>query len=95
MGGAQGADVAEPRSIRPGLRESAPPRAPVAAVDRVTPIHAVEGPLTTAAESYPFGAADHQEVPQDLGKLGYVEEEYLVSGTHNVYTWAGESPPHK
>src|SRR6266545_343753 len=37
--------------------------------------------------SYPFGAADHLNVPQDLGRVGYVEEEYLVSGTANVYDW--------
>ncbi|MFJ6002944.1 alpha/beta hydrolase domain-containing protein [Arthrobacter sp. NPDC092385] len=60
--------------------------------DGVTAIPAVEGPLAATAESYPFGAADHQEVPQDLAKLGYVEEEYLVSGTSNVYTWPATGP---
>ena len=58
----------------------------------VTAIPAVEGPLAATAESYPFGAADHQEVPQDLAKLGYVEEEYLVSGTADVYTWPAAGP---
>ena len=38
--------------------------------------------------SYPFGAADHLNVPEDLSKVGYVEEEYFVSGTANVYDWA-------
>lgn len=37
--------------------------------------------------SYPFGAADHLNVPQDLGRVGYVEEEYLVTGTASVYDW--------
>jgi hypothetical protein len=34
---------------------------------------------------YPFGAADHTLVPEDLSKVGYVEDEYLVSGKANVY----------
>jgi alpha/beta hydrolase family protein len=38
-------------------------------------------------DSYPFGAADHLNVPEDLSKVGYVEEEYFVSGTANVYDW--------
>ena len=37
--------------------------------------------------SYPFGAADHLNVPQDLGRVGYVEAEYFVTGTANVYDW--------
>lgn len=57
-----------------------------------TPIPTVHGPLASTAESYPFGAASHQEVPQDLSKLGYVEEEYLVSGNSNVYTWPAAGP---
>ncbi len=43
-------------------------------------------PVTT--DSYPLGAADHLNVPEDLSKVGYVEEEYFVSGTANVYDWA-------
>lgn len=52
----------------------------------------VVGPLPVTEESYPFGAADHQLVPQDLAKVGYVEEEYLVSGLSNVYTWPQDGP---
>ncbi len=52
----------------------------------------VVGPLATSPTSYPFGAADHQLVPQNLSKLGYVEEEYLVSGESNVYTWPETGP---
>jgi hypothetical protein len=51
----------------------------------------VAAPRTTLVPvtpgSYPFGAADHLNVPQDLGRVGYVEEEYLVTGTANVYDW--------
>jgi hypothetical protein len=52
----------------------------------------VTGPLPVSAESYPFGAADHQLVPQDLSKEGYVEEEFLVNGTANVYSWPEPGP---
>ena len=43
----------------------------------------VVGPLPVSADSYPFGAADHTRVPEDLKKVGYVEEEFLVSGVAN------------
>src|SRR6476620_3794429 len=52
-----------------------------------TPLPHVTGPLPVSATSYPFGAADHTLVPEDLAKVGYVEDEYLVSGKANVYTW--------
>ncbi len=39
-------------------------------------------------DSYPLGAADHLNVPEDLSQVGYLEEEYLVSGTANVYNRA-------
>jgi hypothetical protein len=64
---------------------SAPARA-------ATPIPHVTGPLPATAQSYPFGAADHQLRPEDLAASGYVEEEYLVSGKANVYDWPGPGP---
>ena len=57
-----------------------------------TPIPKVTGPLPVTATSYPFGAADHQLVPQDSRAGGYVEEEYLVSGKANVYSWPAPGP---
>jgi hypothetical protein len=45
----------------------------------------VAGPLKVTEDSYPFGAAATTVVPQDLSKLGYVEEEFFVSGKANVY----------
>src|SRR6476659_6738777 len=57
-----------------------------------TPLPHVTGPLPVTATSYPFGAADHTLVPEDLSKVGYVEDEYLVSGKANVYTWPGPGP---
>src|SRR5512137_1892950 len=56
-------------------------------VNAATPIPVVSGPLPVTADSYPFGAADHTGVPTDLKKIGYVEEEFLVSGKANVYEW--------
>jgi len=48
--------------------------------------------IPTTADSYAFGAADHTRVPEDLSKIGYVEEEYLLSGTANVYDWPAPGP---
>ncbi len=57
-----------------------------------TPVPRVTGPLPVSAASYPFGAADHQLQPQDLRKVGYVEEEFLASGQANVYSWPAPGP---
>lgn len=56
------------------------------------PTPQVTGPLPATEASYPFGAADHQLTPQDLSASGYVEEEYLVSGDANVYSWPAPGP---
>ena len=52
-----------------------------------TPLPVVHGPIPVAADSYPFGAADHTRVPTDLGKIGYVEEEFFAEGKANIYEW--------
>jgi hypothetical protein len=49
------------------------------------------GPIATTSSSYPFNAAAHNVAPIDLSSYGYVEEEYTVSGTANVYNWQGTS----
>lgn len=67
---------------------AAPPSPPPGGI----PVPTVSAPLPVTADSYPFGAADHQLRPQDLRKDRYVEEEYLVSGKANVYTWPGPGP---
>ncbi|HEV8153035.1 MAG TPA: alpha/beta hydrolase domain-containing protein [Solirubrobacteraceae bacterium] len=61
--------------------------AAAAAARAAVPLPEVSGPLRATAGSYPFGAADHQRRPQRLGRVGYVEEEYLVRGRANVYDW--------
>jgi hypothetical protein len=63
-----------------------------ASAGAATPLPRVVGPLPVTATSYPFGAADHTLVPEDLRKVGYVEDEYLVSGKANVYTWPAPGP---
>jgi hypothetical protein len=43
--------------------------------------------LPRTASSHPLGAADMMQEPLRLDMHGYVEEEYLVSGTAQVYDW--------
>jgi hypothetical protein len=57
-----------------------------------TPLPTITGPIAATADSYPFGAADHTLVPEDLKKHGYVEEEYFASGKANVYDWPAPGP---
>jgi hypothetical protein len=63
-----------------------------AAASAETPVPAVSGPLPVTDASHPFGGAAYQMRPQDLRRSGYVEEEYLVSGKANVYTWPAPGP---
>src|SRR5262245_24934684 len=55
-----------------------------------TPLPKVTGPVSVSADSYPFMAAGKSTPALDLSKVGYVEEEYLVSGAANVYDWAAD-----
>jgi hypothetical protein len=56
------------------------------------PVPQVAGPLPVSHESYPFGAANHTRIPQDLRKMHYIEEEYFFSGLANVYDWPAAGP---
>lgn len=47
----------------------------------------VVGPLAQSEDSHAFGGAAYTERPEDLGAVGYVEEEFIISGTANVYEW--------
>lgn len=58
----------------------------------VVGIPKVVGPLASSMKSHPFGAAMFQGVPENLQKKGYVEEEYIISGTANVYDWPAPGP---
>jgi len=55
-----------------------------------TPVPKVTGPVPVTADSYPFLATNHDTPSIDLSKLGYVEEEYIVTGNANVYDWAAD-----
>jgi hypothetical protein len=57
-----------------------------------TPIPKVMGPLPQSADNHAFGGAEYARVPEDLKKIGYVEEEFLISGTANVYDWPASGP---
>ena len=50
----------------------------------------VTGPIPATATSYPFLAADRLTEPMDLASVGYMEQEYFVSGSANVYDWAAD-----
>ncbi len=54
------------------------------------PVPKVTGPVPVTAESFPFLAANRVQEVVDLGKLGYVEEEFIVSGLANIYDWAAD-----
>ncbi len=62
--------------------------AAVAAAQTATPIPKATGPIPVTATSFPFMSATRMQEPVDLAKVGFVEEEFFVSGTANVYDWA-------
>jgi alpha/beta hydrolase family protein len=56
----------------------------------ITPVPKVTGPIPVTADSVPFMAADRNFLPVNLKKYGYVEEEFIVTGTANVYDWQAD-----
>ena len=66
--------------------------APAAAQDNpsVTPIPTVTGLIPVTTDSYPLMAASKLQDVIDLPGLGYVEEEFFVSGRANVYDWPAD-----
>src|SRR5262245_22498018 len=55
---------------------------------QATPIPKVSGPIPASASSALFLEESKNFYPIDLTKAGYVEEEFIVTGTANVYDWA-------
>ena len=57
-----------------------------------TPIKlpAVTGPLPVSEASYPLMAANRMQEVVDLAAAGYVEEEYILTGTANLYARAAD-----
>ena len=43
--------------------------------------------LPITETDFPIGAAKRLATPMDLSEYGYVEEEYIVGGNANVYSW--------
>ena len=62
----------------------------VLAAGQGTAVPKFAGPVPVTADSYPFLAPNHALVPFDLAQAGYVEEEFIVTGTANVYDWAAD-----
>jgi len=57
-----------------------------AACYAATPLPKVT-PLPITADSYPLLSATKIFQPIDLNKSGYVEQEFIISGTANTYDW--------
>lgn len=77
-----GAGVPAPNKVTEALAAAAGPMTDT----RIT------GPIKVTATSYPFGAAAHARIPENLAAIGYIEQEYFVSGLANVYTWPAPGP---
>lgn len=45
----------------------------------------IEGPIPVTKESYPFSTMRKARKPLDLSRYGFVEEEYFLEGTANIY----------
>jgi len=61
-----------------------------AATQTAAPMPKVTGPLPVTATSRPFLDSSHVFSPMDLAKIGYVEQEFLVTGNANVYDWMAD-----
>lgn len=57
------------------------------ATSRGTLVPSVIGPLPVTSDSYPYMSASRLIEPTDLAASGFVEEEFFLSGTANVYDW--------
>lgn len=77
--------MVSPWSVAAGLESVSLPSTPVSAA--APPIPSVSGPMPVTAHSWPWIAADHTARPLDLGRLGYVEEEYVIKGQARVLDW--------
>lgn len=62
----------------------------VLAAAAATAVPQVTGPIPVSADSYPFLAAQRVQQVVDLPARAYVEEEFIVRGTANVYNWAAD-----
>ena len=51
----------------------------------INKLPAVEGPIAVTEDSHPFCAMAYCREPLDLESFGYLEEEFFLTGTANVY----------
>ena len=58
----------------------------------VPPLPQTVGPLPETATNYAWGAAAHGLTPIDLSQYRYLEQEYLLKGTANVYSGTTGGP---
>lgn len=73
-----------------GLPATTPAAATLASSVSTSPstLPSIIGPLKTKQKSYPFNAVTHNRTPRQLATVGYEEQEFLVSGTSDVYELA-------
>ncbi|OCA95986.1 alpha/beta hydrolase domain-containing protein [Actinobaculum suis] len=57
------------------------------------PVPEARGPIPVTENSYPFSTMVHAREPLDLAEFGYVEEEYFLRGTANVYGFSNSIQP--
>jgi hypothetical protein len=55
------------------------------------PVPNFRGPIPVTADSVPQMSVDRMQTVVDIDALGYIEEEYFVSGFANVYDWAPDN----
>ena len=53
--------------------------------DVINKLPAVEGPIAVTENSHPFCAMKYSRESLDLSSFGYLEEEFFLAGTANVY----------
>lgn len=64
--------------------------ASLAIAQQRVPVPKSSGPMPMTPDANAFGAAPKNMEPLDLAKAGYTEEEFLLSGSANVYDWAAD-----
>jgi hypothetical protein len=62
----------------------------VPAVAQNIPLPDVTGPIPVTATSYPLMASSKLQTLVDLPRIGYVEEEFFVTGRGNIYDWSAD-----
>ena len=61
--------------------------------DVINKLPAVEGPIAVTESSHPFCAMEYSREPLDLSCFHYLEEEFFLTGSANVYDTNEEDMP--